>query len=630
MLAAAPDSNGTSPVAATIIQAEQGRYEPMPAIPAMLSEDEKYLYHKTAGSYRGKGAVIEIGPWLGASTYQICSGLATSGHDWSLTVLDRFKWSPLYANGFPKVDLKRGDSFLPLFREHLSPYSSKINVLTGEVLEIEELLQLSESVELLFIDAPKSWRMLWTVFNHLGPRLQRGSRVLMQDFLHITSRQIAWLAASIPELEAMETVGDGTSVVFTVSKRLTSFGQDLPSDMREVPSTRLIELWERMASMLPEARASDLGAGLALDLLERGETKLACAVLDRAVRGTTREAALTEELLRLLRKSPGSVKGYLLEVIAYLRADADPAAIRRARLRQEAAPSPAFESADPLATLDRDAALEVAKSLASPRTASQLAIRHGAVQGVTDETAFRSLFRAFGICAEIGLPEAAAEITSLLPGAHVVELGSGIALNGLVLRALGAAHYTGVLGEGDLQRRVYRNPFTLLRAKTSFTPGDIAAMDGGLTFVESVDSVAVQSADLLILRPEPNEPALGLALELASRLLKPGGHLRLTWRNPRSWAGHGRPPQTVAEMVPDDEAQQKLLDWRHIALVRSNVPSLNAVRERIGGRLKITDWQENLDDPAALIRLTPRVQNRHPMLRPEDFTCRSVTVMAEA
>ncbi len=617
-------------MAVETVKAEPGRYEPMPEIPAMLSEDEKFLYFKTASGYRGKGAVIEIGPWLGASTYQICSGLQASGHDWSLTVLDRFKWSPLYASGFPQVGLKRGDSFLPLFRQHLAPYSSKLNVLTGEVLEIESLLELSESIELLFIDAPKSWRMLWAVLNHVGPRLLRGSRIMMQDFLHITSRQIAWLAASVPELEAVETVGDGTSVVFTVSKHLTSFGQNLPSDMRQVPSTRLIELWERMASMLPAAHVSDLGAGLALDLLERDEYKLACDVLDRAVRGTSREAALIEELSRLLRKSSGPVKGYLLEVIAYLRASADPAATRRARLRLEAQSAPRAEPADPLATIDRDAALEVAKSLAAPRSAGHLAIRHGLAQGITDDAAFRQLFRAFGTCVEIGLPEAAQDFTELLPGAHVVELGGGIALNGLVLRAMGAARYTGVLSEGDLQRRVYRNPVTLARVKATFTPADIAAMDSKLTFVESVDDVERHSVDLLILRPEPAEAALDQALDQAIRLLKPKGQLRLTWRNPRSWAGHGRSPQTAAEMQPDDEAQQKLVDWRHVALVRSSVPSLGALRERIGRRMTITGWQENLDDPAALIRLTQRVRNRYATLRSEDFTCRSVTVVAQA
>lgn len=612
------------------VQIDPNLHKKMDHIPALLSEDEKFLYFQEASLYRGKGAVVEIGPWLGASTSQICRGLEVSGHEWSLTALGPFKWSPPHAGVVPQLSLKRGDSFLSLFQENVSSYSSKIRVVAGEIGDIEHLLHLSEAIELLFVNAPKSWRILWSVLHHLGPRLQRGSRILVKDCLSLTSWQVALLTAAIPELEPVEVASEGNSVVFTVARRLTSFGDVLPADMRKVSGARLVELWERVAATMSEARASDVGVGLALDLLERNETKLACLVLDRAVRGTPREAGLTEELSRQFRKTSGPLKGFLLEAIAYLRAMADPMAIRRARRRLEAAEGPRREPSDPSAHVDREAGFEMARALSSPKTASHLAIRHGMLHGVADEAAFRLLFRAFGTCQEIGLIEAAQGYAPYLPGARVVEVGGGIAINGPALRAFGAAHYTGILSPGDMERRVYRNPTTLVRAKTTFTPADIAAIDPGIAFFESVDAVSDGSVDVLVLHPGPTDADLDQALDLATRLLKPGGCLRLTWRNPRSWAGHGRAPQTVAEIAPGDDAQQKLLDWRHIGLVRASVPSLGGVRERVGRRMRIEAWQEYLDDPAAVIRLTPRVRSRYPELRSEDFICRSVAVIARS
>lgn len=614
----------------TTVHAEPGTYDAHVGIPAMLSDDEKSLYFQNARAYTGVGAVLEIGPWLGASTFQICRGLEESGHPWSLTVLDRFKWSSLYANGYPDIPLKRQESTLPLFRENLFHYSANIDTIAGEIRDIQQILPLRENIELLFVDAPKSWRMLWTVLNHVGPRLLPGARITFQDFLHITSRQIAWLVASLPMLEATEVVGQGTAVAFTLNGRLPNFAQEVPVDIHQISSARLIELWEKLSAVLPESRSCELAAGLALDLLERSDWDLAAQVLDRALRDSPSAPAVINELTRLLRKSPGSAKMHLIQILAYLRAEASPAAMARAFKRASAAEEPAAEHPAAGDNTDREAALAAAKVLGAGNTAGALAARHVAFNGLTDDTKFRRIYTALQSCIDLDLPALSESFAPLVPGARIVEIDGGLTINAMLMRALGADSYVGVASEADRARRTHRNPLTMTRVRVPFAAPDLEALDPAITFVDSIGPELDRSADLVIARPEPTAEALKHSIDTALGLLKPGGRLVLFWRNPRSWSGHGRAPQTVAEMKPHDAEQAKVVDWAHLSGVRATIPSLGQVRERLESQFFVERWTEELDDPNAVIRVTPRTRRAHAKLGPSDFIARIAVVVARA
>ena len=51
----------------------------LPEIPCMITKAEKrYLYWLIAETYTGSGAIVELGPWLGASTTHLAVGLKAS------------------------------------------------------------------------------------------------------------------------------------------------------------------------------------------------------------------------------------------------------------------------------------------------------------------------------------------------------------------------------------------------------------------------------------------------------------------------------------------------------------------------------------------------------------------------
>lgn len=608
-----------------VIRALEGTFIERAGIPAMLSNDEKALYYKVARGYTGRGKVLELGPWLGGSTFQICSGLEASGYPWSLTVVDRFRWSKIYASEYPEIPVAPLGSFLPVFEEHLSAFHDKLDIRAGDLGAISTLYPDEGDIELLFIDAPKSWRLLWQVMNHLAPRLMPGARIVFQDFLHITSRQIAWLLASIDGLSIEQTVETGTSVGFTVSNRLEALEGTVPDKMGNVATDALIGSCRRLWRQLPAARTPQLAVGLALDLLERDELDSACAILDEAVRGTSSEANVLDELARLTRKAVPELKAHLVEIAAYLRASIHPLEARRA-LRSKVEEATIVTTA--LDSMDRDEVLSALRALAKPRSAPAWAMRYAQVNGVDNELNFRQLFAPFqlGVSLNSASP---LEGLNLRGGEAVVEIGAGLTMTGLMLRAMGAASCVCLVAEGTLDKRTFRNPETGAKERGGFTAGKLAEMVPGLHFAMDIEALESDSFDVALVYPPANRADLEKTLHDAWRILRPGGRLVVWWTNPRSWAGHGQAPQMVSEVRADSPEHRKLIDWAHLANIRRTVPSIGDVRVAVEENFFVTDTTRLFDDPAAVMRLSRRVRAAYPDLKTDDLLCRAVRLTAE-
>ncbi len=150
-----------------------------PDIPTMISEDEKrYLYWLASKIYTGQGVIVEIGPWLGGSTFCLAAGLAHNSliDKKKIVVYDNFIWRQFMQQRYP-LPIREGESFLPFFNNFIQEYSDLISAhqeslpdenisddsyLANRRQRDEEIKQLvkhkgSDKVEVLFIDGAKSW-----------------------------------------------------------------------------------------------------------------------------------------------------------------------------------------------------------------------------------------------------------------------------------------------------------------------------------------------------------------------------------------------------------------------------------------------------------------------------------------
>jgi SAM-dependent methyltransferase len=597
------------------------------SIPTSLPEEVLALYSRMAAGYQGRGRVFEAGAWLGNSTRAICAGLDASGKDWSATVFDRFLWSASDAKAHPTVELAEGESTLPLVKGSLKGRLKKIEWFAGDPMDIANAVPQQGPIELAFIDGANSWRVLWRLLQHIGPSLLPDARLVIHGILGISGRQGACLLGSLPQLALVEASAEGDVAVFAVSEPLADLGGKLPSNIRDVPIESLLAAWEAVTANAPEATRSALAAGLALDLLDRSQPDQASALLERAVKASPNAPVILAALSRLLRKSGQPTRDRLLQVMAYLRLGVSPQAVARA-IHRVAPPEPELATTDEGEA--RDAALASARVLRQPLSVAALALRHAAHHGLPEDARFRRIYSALQSAHKLGLPALAKDLAPLLPGADVLNTAADPALFGLVLRAMGAASYQGLLaeGEGERIRRSYRNPVTQLRVKSGFSPADLEGVDPGLVFRDQPREFLPQSADLLMLRPAASLVALERVVTEALRLLRPGGRLCLVWRNPRSWSGHGRAPQSEAEINPADPEQAALLDWQHLGKIGKTVPSLAELRALVASHFIIERWSEELDDPAALIRLTPRMIRSRPNLTQADLICHSIRIIA--
>lgn len=157
----------------------------------MLSIDEvNYLHWLGKTRYTGTGRVVELGSFLGGSTLALCKGLAQNpAWQQPLLAYDRFIMFNDQENRYAHIAAP-GESFLPVFQNNLRDYKDRITTRPMGIPDpipgvdhTEALYPEREPIEILFVDAAKSWPVHLTILRVFGPHLIPGkSVVIQQDF----------------------------------------------------------------------------------------------------------------------------------------------------------------------------------------------------------------------------------------------------------------------------------------------------------------------------------------------------------------------------------------------------------------------------------------------------------------
>ncbi len=139
--------------------------------------------------YIGEGAIVDLGPWLGASTIAFAKGLAghtRSCHNPVIHCYDRFiweNWMDQFATGTSMEGrFRAGDSFLGAFKAQIEPFQHLISVHPGDLLSAS---LFPEPIECLFIDIMKNWDLSNVVIQNFISNLIPGiATIFHQDYAH--------------------------------------------------------------------------------------------------------------------------------------------------------------------------------------------------------------------------------------------------------------------------------------------------------------------------------------------------------------------------------------------------------------------------------------------------------------
>ena len=189
-------------------------------IRSMLSDEEKqYLMWLAAEKFEGWGAIVDLGPWLGSSSSAFAEGLKRRGKPNKIFSLDLFKWEPGYMQAIAHENLDEGDDFLPLFMREIGDYTAWVE---PQKQDLSHYVWSSGPIEILFVDAAKTWELTNAIFRGFGAHLIPGrSRVVLQDFRHHTTHWLPLIFDSRPDLwKEIESVEDGWTVSFVPRKLL--------------------------------------------------------------------------------------------------------------------------------------------------------------------------------------------------------------------------------------------------------------------------------------------------------------------------------------------------------------------------------------------------------------------------
>jgi hypothetical protein len=162
-------------------------------IPGMITEEEAQYFLWVGRYFSGAGTVVELGPWLGRSTYHIVTGLDKSPafDGWKLHVYDDFVWRKSWMDGYyewPDRPEQHGD-FQPIYDAYTRSIADRIETEKCKFIDYDgnqslpQLVWNGGAIEIIYVDcgrtieANEAW---WQIFEpHFIPGR---TLVIMQDW----------------------------------------------------------------------------------------------------------------------------------------------------------------------------------------------------------------------------------------------------------------------------------------------------------------------------------------------------------------------------------------------------------------------------------------------------------------
>jgi hypothetical protein len=237
------------------------------AIPAMTTDAERLCYYRHTLDCASRGAVVELGAWLGASTAYIAAGIRDAGAKTKAQVYDRFVWKPEAHN--KKAGGPLGMSQLDAFRQNLGPLLEYVDVHPGE---LNSLRWNGGDISLLVCDAPKRIAEISTALTTFTGSMPVGSLMAWQDFAYFPSYDIpAALMRLSRHVAFVEAVYPGTTAVFRVEQPWTA--KDVsPSALalEQWTADEVEAAWSDWDARLPEPMRPRFACGAAMFLCDLG------------------------------------------------------------------------------------------------------------------------------------------------------------------------------------------------------------------------------------------------------------------------------------------------------------------------------------------------------------------------
>ncbi len=247
------------------------------------SAEQAYCEWYASRLYTGKGALVDLGCWLGSLTIplgkglssntRISRGMLTKGSR-VIHAYDQFRWHPAYDGSVKGTcyegRFEEGESYLPLVKE-----------LIGEISHLVELHRadlrldawIGEPIEFLIVDAMKCERtargIQQSFFAHLIPGI---GYLVHQDYKHCYE---SWIHIAMFLLrDCFQPVCEipiGASYVFRCRKEIPSGDLDYPDSVKEFPVDLIEKAYAWNLNLVSEPERDKIAAAHTMVYVHREE-----------------------------------------------------------------------------------------------------------------------------------------------------------------------------------------------------------------------------------------------------------------------------------------------------------------------------------------------------------------------
>lgn len=271
-------------------------------------EEQAFLYHYAKRDYRGLGAIVDLGCWLGSSVIPLAAGLddnpLPAARAARIHAYDLFRWEEWMEDslaGTPHAGtLRPGDSFQALFESRLGAHRERVEVTAGDLTRLA-WPAAAGPIALLFNDASKSWELANALLRNFYPHLQPGSSLVVeQDFVHYYTPWVHLLHWRLrDDFEPVVHVPYSGSMVFRPRRAIThpAGGRDL--DFADFADDEIAAAFERSLSLVDPPMRANVWASRVMLEVHRGDLARARELYAEAARRGLRGLDLDKVRLRL-------------------------------------------------------------------------------------------------------------------------------------------------------------------------------------------------------------------------------------------------------------------------------------------------------------------------------------------
>lgn len=245
----------------------------------MSTENERaYCRWYASRLYSGRGAIVELGCWLGSLTISLADGLEKNvrigPERKKINAHDHFKWDSVMEGWVAGTRLagrvERGDDYLELFLECIAPVAGYVKVSKADLTTAR---WDGGDIELLVVDAMKSMRLASNILRSFFGSLIPGiGYVVHQDYLHFFH---SWIHVSMFQLrhyfDFIYEVPASDMVIFKCKKKIPASALKFPTIARDLSRGLIDDAYDWNFTLIGKESWDRLAAAKTMMFVHRGE-----------------------------------------------------------------------------------------------------------------------------------------------------------------------------------------------------------------------------------------------------------------------------------------------------------------------------------------------------------------------